>query len=454
MSQRPPSLSPRTRRLARWGLVGVMLALALLELCIMAPALHALPPHGAARRELWLCCILAGSWVLVLGAGLLVVRTLTWGALLIAASSLVTAPLISEPLLGRDLFPLFVRYHLPMLILSLLLALRGHAAGLLARLEDREQRHLEEDRARRPPPGDRAELADSQDPGSPALAATPGSELDQLWELLSSARFFFLTPGAVYEQRLDSPGRFTSLGLLGVTQRFWQYQHNNLLFFRIGGVLHLYLPPEQKEPLQPFPQVSNLEHLTGRAWIPRRMDRPLEKRYACCFALQQDARRYADRARVEPESLDEFGPELDLAPHLHDELHRIVASRDPLAIASVITLLDILSVFQGHGSSELRPASVRFADEAVSLLAEHQGTVADALRSELLAHAPRPRPEPGLEPDPDRICALVHKTEHLDGTSDGLRSQIALVTISRSERGWRYQRAVVWSHSRAGRELS
>lgn len=436
-------LMSRARRWFDRILLGGMLAVALIELCLLLPGLRA-RPAGDGAIERWLCVLLPALWLLLLGGVLLAPRARTWGALLLAASSLLTAPVLSEPLFGRDLYPLFVRYHLIMLVLALVLAARGPVTRLCERLL---ARHKGRGAPSIPEPLRRNEGPDAASRGG-APDPAPESPSPLLWQALNEAGYFFLGPGGAAVQRLDSPGLLSSLSLLGVTQLFWQYTHRNLVLFQLEGTEYVYLPPKSDGSLDVLPQHALLERVPVRAWLRRSTERSLQDRYACCFALQDSAQRYEQLAAERRAALDDFGPEIDLAPQLHRELCRIVASRDPLAIASALTLLHLLAVFKGHASEELRPPSVLFGDEAVCLLAEHLGTVHEGIRGPLIESAP------GAAGSPRRISALTRKEQKTDGTAGGSCAQLALITLTLADEGWRFERAVLWSHTREGIELS
>lgn len=251
----------------------------------------------------------------------------------------------------------------------------------------------------------------------------------------------------VIVRRLDSPGRFSSVCLFGVIQYTWQYWYGNLLFFKLAGTPYLYLRPTPLMILEGIPESSVLEHLPCRAWyVPAGGPSPLEL-YAECFDLQHSGTESPPEKSAA--KLARFGPEVDLAPQLHDDLRRAVDSADTLSLASLITLFEILALYRGHGSDELWPPSVRFGEEATSALLQ-LGVQAEGVRRELLEHAPGAPSSRSQR----RVAALTQKRWTHDGTSDGYQEQVALVTLTVSAAAWRYERSVLWSHTRRGIDLS
>lgn len=426
---------PRYAGVTSRVLAGALVLLSLVEISRFAPALlwPRPDPYGLTDGARWLCGLLPIFWLLATVAGLLVPKVAKAAALSVAASALLTAPILSEPLFDRDLYPLFVRHHCAGLGLALALALAL--------------------RVRRRPTGARdthAPGAPIADPPRAAMAAASEEQPPSVWTALDGCGYFLpVRRHDVRERRIDPPRLLSSVAIVGITQYFWQYRHGNLVFFALDAVRYLYLPPQDDAPLGEPPAQTTLERLPARAWEVRHDERPDWERYASCFAIQAVPATFLALPETAAATLDRFGPEVDLAPRLYDDLRRIAMSPDPDTVALALGLLDVLATCRGHGSDELDAPAVRFGEAAAEELAAHLGVVPQTVRRELRDHAPGAG-DGALR----RVSALVQKRRVFDSTVGGYRDEIALVTLTVAATGWRYERAVLWSHTREGIEMS
>jgi hypothetical protein len=254
-------------------------------------------------------------------------------------------------------------------------------------------------------------------------------------------------------RRVDPPGLFSATAVSGVTQWFWQYDCNNLVLFERDAATYLFVPerPEASAAWGWRPPAMTMDRLPGRLWRMRAPDADLSWRFACGFALTQDDRRYfAARASI-AEARDSFGEEVDLAPLLLADLQRLAKEPDERALGPAIAFLDMLATHRGSGSDELDLPIVHFGADAEVAFAKLPGDDLPAdVRRELLTYERGAETEGGAL----RWSALTEKTEKIDGTSGGYRSEVAMVSLAVWDIGWRFERATLWSETEPGIELS
>lgn len=392
------------------------------------------------RSSLWICSLLATAWLLLIGAALLAPRIARYCAYGITASVLL-AVVLSKPVF-HSLSPFLTRYHFIPLGLALVLLL----------VQRSRWRDADETEPRGADGSIPAAPASDLEPRRPAAEqpATPPS----LWGLLNGFGFFFLKFGgsAAVTYDLDLQRDLTAVALTGVRHSFWQYQNYNILLFKLGDTQYLYVPPDAGEgrtPVRSSADVRVLVRVPARAWEPGPSSRPPDEHYASCFAAVRSS-LFAALPEEVVTKLDRFGPEVDLAPYLHDDLRRIVAGADQTTLARTLTILDLLAAHEGYGSDEFRPRPIWFGTDAVGVLSEHLATVPQEMRGALQEYAP------GTEQSrrQHKVVAVLQQTTRFDSTVGGYRAIVALVGLTVADSAWRYERAVVWSHIEEGVEMS
>jgi hypothetical protein len=274
------------------------------------------------------------------------------------------------------------------------------------------------------------------------------------WRAFNQQGFrFFPRAGSPVVQRIDPPGLLSATAVTGVTQWFWQYDCRNLLLFERDAATYLFVPecPDASAVWDWRRPAITLDRLPGRRWRMRAPGAELASRYACGFALAQDARKYLSMFPSIAEARDSFGEEVDLAPLLHADLQRLAKDPDERAFGSAIALLDVLATHRGWGSQELVLPAVHFGADAEAAFAKLPGdALPEVVRRELLAYERGAEVESGAL----RWTALTEKTEKIDGTSGGNRSEVAVVSLTVWDTGWRFERATLWSETEPGIELS
>jgi hypothetical protein len=276
----------------------------------------------------------------------------------------------------------------------------------------------------------------------------------EAWRALNQHGFhLFPRAGSPVVRRVDPPGLLSEAAVTGVTQWFWQYDCHNLLLFERDGATYLFTPerPDASVVWDWRPPAITLDRLPGRRWRMRAPDADLASRYACGFALAQDPPRYLSNHPPSAGGRDIFGEEVDLAPLLHADLQRLTKDPDERAFGPAIAFLDVLARHRGLGSEELLLPGVHFGADAEAAFSKLPGDpLPEAARRELLAYERGAEVESGAF----RWSALTETTEKIDGTSGGARSEVAVVSLTVWDIGWRFERATLWSETEPGIELS
>lgn len=266
-----------------------------------------------------------------------------------------------------------------------------------------------------------------------------------LWQQLREAGFMYLLgEGAPVTRRIEPPGLLSALSLTGVTQKFWTYRHRNLILFGEGAAEYLYVPASGtgERAHQRSGTTTVLTSLPVRAREADPVRRSQEDRYAGCFALVENAETFAALPAGLAAKLDRFGPEIDLAPRLHDDLLRIVTRGELRDVLSLLALLDTVTTFRGHGDDEFDPAQILRGEEALDVLSAKLPSVPDKVRHALQQQVPGTESARRLQ----RASAVVRQTTDFEGKSGGLRTVLAFVQLRVLADGWRYKRTVLWSH--------